>query len=235
MPLARCLALVAIICLPVGVRAQLNLFTGVSFEHEVTKRWGYTFEVEHRQELRSGRENRVLLLAAINRQLGDRLNVTPGIRHTPRYGPDGPGEVRFFTDVNYSLPLGDGPFALEGRLRLQHELEWTPDGTVAGSAVRPRVGVAYAANDFLELVAEYEARFRSDLPRSLSRHRWTVGLQQQITSGLSVELFYRIERRTQTAKPDNEPTVGVYLGYVLPDVRDREWKYRRPFGRLLNW
>ena len=215
--------------------SQLNLFSGLSFEHEVTERWGYSLELDHRQQLNTGRENRVLGLVAVNRQFAERLSVTPGIRFTPRYGADRPGELRIFTDLNYWLPLGQSSFSVEGRLRLQHERTISGGIASAAYAARPRVGFVYSPNQFLDLVSEYEARFRPDLPHPLSRHRWTVGLEQQLTSGLSVEIFYRLEWRTRVDPLTSDPTLGLYLNYQLPQVRDQAWKYRHPFGRRLSW
>ncbi|MCP9235119.1 DUF2490 domain-containing protein [Lewinella sp. JB7] len=216
-------------------RAQLNLFTGASFERELNGDWAYEFEVEHRQVVGTGRENRALLLLAINRKLGDRMSLTPGIRVTPRYDPDVPTELRLFTDLNYDQPLGEGPFTLESRLRVQYERELAEGAAGHQAAVRPRLGLAYRVLKYTELVTEYEARYRFDRRNEFSRHRVTLGVSQRISTRVGAQAFVRLERDANVPAPNNEPTVGVYLTYLLPNARKHDIDYRRPFGRSLLW
>ncbi|WP_116105125.1 hypothetical protein [Lewinella sp. IMCC34191] len=145
----RYLFLLLLLLLRAGLLpAQLSLFAGSSFEHEVTERWGYEFQVEHRQLLTTGRENRLLLQVAANRLISPNLNITPGARLTPDYGL-GETVLRLFTDLNAAVPLGDTPLALEGRLRTQYERVWTEDGRASGGCPTPpprfgvRAGGAY--------------------------------------------------------------------------------------------
>ena len=219
---------------PVGLPAQHSLFNGVAFEHEVTPRYGYEIEVEHRQLLDRGDENRLLLLFAVNRKWGEHTDVAPGIRLTPRYDPEAPSELRLFTDVNVSRPLGESRLTLEGRLRVQYERRLS--GPVLPEvAIRPRVGVVYRLLEFTSLVGEYEPRYRFDRRREWVRLRYTLGVSQQLSTRVTVESFYRLEGRINQSEPRTDPTIGVYVSYVLPDRRDRDWRYRRPFGRSLLW
>lgn len=215
-----------------SVNGQTELYTGVAFEHEVTPTWGYEFEVEHRREVSTGEQNRFLLTAAVNRLLVNRLSVTPGIRVTPHY--DGrPTTLRLFTDLNFSYPLWEGPFALEGRLRSQYETEFTETDSQAEIAVRPRLGVVYTFHRTTDLVAEVETRYRFDAVDAISQMRYTLGLSTDISTRVNVEMFIR---REAERFPESTFTVGgILLNYVLPDRRHRDWKYRRPFGRSLLW
>ena len=220
-------------CAPVA--AQHALFSGMAFEHEVTPRYGYQLEVEHRQIIATGDENRTLLQAALNFLLSDRLSITPAVRVTPDYG-QGPTTVRLQADVNYRIPLGESPFLIEGRWRTQYQQLVSREKNEAYEmAVRPRVGLAWAVLAHSELALEYEARYRFDRRKEFSRHRVTLGVSQEISTRISTEAFYRLERRANVDDPITEPTIGVYLVYVLPDGRKRDWKYRRPFGRSLLW
>lgn len=213
--------------------AQQSLFTGLAFEHEVTPRYGYQLEIEHRQLLNTGIENRLLLQTAINLLITERFSVTPALRFTPRYDDD-PGTIRLQADLNYDLPLGEGKFTLEGRFRSQYAREVGPEADgQARLAVRPRIGVAYQALEHTGLVVEYEARYRFDLRNDFSLHRVTLGLSQKISTRISAQLFYRLERAANVPDIRTEPTLGVYLAYLLPDARERDWQYRRPFGRSL--
>ncbi|CAH1000389.1 hypothetical protein LEM8419_01542 [Neolewinella maritima] len=231
-PLTSRIIVACLILASTVVLGQHSLFTGVSFEHEVTPRYGYEFEVEHRKTLGTGVDNRVLLLFAINRKVGDRVNVAPGVRLTPRYGPQDPTVLRLFTDINYKLSLGESPFSLEGRLRTQYERNINAE---AGHevAVRPRIGLVYKLLEFTEVVAEYELRYRFDRRNEVVRHRYTFGVGQKVSTRVSVEAFYRLERDANVPEPETSPTIGLYVSYVLPDRRDRDWEYRRPFGRRL--
>ena len=213
---------------------QLNLFTGSSFEHEVTPHWGYQFEVEHRQILNTGRENRVLLLGVINRTITQGLNVTPGVRLTPNYGP-GETTLRLFTDFNGALPLGESRWALEGRLRSQYERVYTEAGSTPEVAVRPRVGLAFSAHENTTVVSEYETRYRFDTRDEIVEHRFTLAVEQKISTRIGVDVFVRLEREVNQPVPTTQPYVGIYLLYVLPDKRHRDWRYRSPFGRSLLW
>ncbi len=217
-----------------SVPAQLSLFTGPSFEHEVTEKWGYQFQIEHRQLLNTGRESRVLVLASINRLISPSLHVTPGVRLTPDYGP-GETTLRFFTDVNGRVALGGSPLELEGRLRSQYERGWTKDGPTAEVAVRPRIGLVYSSGEHTDLVAEYETRYRFDTRDEIVQHRYTLALEQELSTRVGIDFFIRLEREVNQAQPVTLPYVGVYLLYVLPDERERDWRYRSPFGRSLLW
>ena len=214
--------------------AQLSLFAGSSFEHEVTERWGYEFQVEHRQLLPTGRENRLLLQVAANRLITPHLNVTPGVRLTPDYGL-GETVLRLFTDLNAAVPLGDTPLALEGRLRTQYERVWTEDGAHPEVALRPRLGLVYAPGEHTDIVAEYEIRYRFDDRDEIVEHRHTLALQQAISTRIAVDFFVRLDREVNQPEPTTSPFVGIYLIYVLPDERRRDWRYRSPFGRSLLW
>ena len=227
------LFLTLLLCSPV-LTGQLSLFTGSSFEHEVTPRWGYQFEIEHRQILNTGRENRVLILGVINRVITKGINVTPGVRLTPNYGP-GETTLRLFTDLNGALPLGDSRWALEGRLRSQYERIYTEAGPSPEVAVRPRVGLAFSAHPNTTLVSEYETRYRFDTRDEIVEHRFTLAVEQKISTRIGLDFFVRLEREVNQAQPTTQPYVGVYLLYVLPDARHRDWRYRSPFGRSLLW
>ena len=216
------------------LNGQLSLFTGSSFEHEVTPRWGYQFEIEHRQLLNTGRENRVLILGVINRVITKGINVTPGVRLTPDYGP-GETTLRLFTDLNGALPLGRSRWALEGRLRSQYERIYTEAGSSPEVAVRPRVGVAFTAHANTTLVSEYETRYRFDTRDEIVEHRFTLAVEQKLSTRIGVDLFVRLEREVNQPQPTTQPYVGLYLLYVLPDERHRDWRYRSPFGRSLLW
>ncbi|THH41367.1 DUF2490 domain-containing protein [Neolewinella litorea] len=216
------------------LEAQLNFFTGPSFEHEVTPQWGYQFEVEHRQVVNTGRDNRVLLLGAINRLLTDRLDVTPGIRVTPKYDVD-PTTVRLFADLNYAYPLGESPLVLEARLRSQYDRSLGSGPVNPEVALRPRVSLVYQMLETTYLIAEYEARYRFDTRDEWTRHRYTFGVEQRLSTRISIDAFFRLERDINQPAPDTEPTVGLYIVYVLPDERHRDWRYRSPFGRSLLW
>ncbi|MBB4077863.1 hypothetical protein GGR28_000464 [Lewinella aquimaris] len=218
-----------------NLTAQLQLFSGFSFERELDTKWAYELEVEHRQTINTGRDNRVLLLLAVNRKISDVLSITPGLRLTPRYDPDVKTELRTFADLNYALPLGKGPFTLEGRLRLQHERDIHENATRHRAAIRPRAGLAYEVLPFTELVAEYEARFRLDRNGQFSRHRYTLGVSQKVSTRISIVSFIRLERKVNVTDPSSQPTMAIYLNYLLPNARDREREYRRPFGRSLLW
>ena len=214
-----------------SVAAQQDLYVGTSFEHEVTERFGYEFEIEHRQTLSTGVDNRVLLLFAINRNIGKRLNVAPGVRVTPKHGTERPTTLRLFSDLNYRLPIGDR-LTVEGRLRAQYERDINVS-TSPEVALRPRLGLAYSVAEKTEFVAEYEARYRFDNRDEFVRNRYTFGMSQTVSTRVSVEAFYRFERALNVADPATTRTIGLYLSYVLPDRRNREWEYRRPFGRRL--
>jgi hypothetical protein len=230
----RLLTFLLLISTAAKLPGQQQLFTGASFEHEVTQRYGYVLEVEHRQIVNTGRENRVLLLGALNFLLSDWLSVTPGVRVTPDYG-EGPTEYRLFTDLNTAVGLGDGPFTLEGRIRSQYERLITSEPFTPEVAVRPRIGLSYELTDHTGFVIEYEARYRFDQRNEFARHRYTLGISQELSTRVSIEAFYRLERDTNVADAVTEPTIGLFLEYILPDARDRDWRYRRPFGRSVLW
>ncbi|MGB3800459.1 MAG: DUF2490 domain-containing protein [Lewinella sp.] len=212
--------------------AQFHLFNGVAFEHEVTPNWGYQFETEHRQIVNTGSENRVLFTGAINRQLGKLVSVTPGVRVTPYYG-EGPTEVRLFTDFYMNFSPNDGPFTLEGRLRSQYEFELTDEASSAEIAIRPRIGLAYSAGRAFDLVGEVETRYRFDNVDAIVQYRYTFGVSVALSTRVSVESFIRLE--SDQLPEDNFIVGSVMVTYVLPDERDRDWAYRRPFGRSLLW
>ncbi|PPK86627.1 uncharacterized protein DUF2490 [Neolewinella xylanilytica] len=214
------------------LRSQLHLFSGAAFEHEVTPNWGYEFEIEHRQIVNTGAENRVLVTGAINRLIGRYVSVAPGLRITPFYGQD-PTEVRIFTDLYLDYPLGDSPLTLEGRLRSQYEFELTERPSSAQVAVRPRIGLACELHETVVVVGEMETRYRFDVIDGITEYRYTLGLSVLLSTRVSVESFIRLDSER---KPEDEEVVaGILINYVLPDRRHLDWEYRRPFGRSLLW
>ena len=175
-----------------------------------------------------------MILGAINRVITKGLNVTPGVRLTPNYGP-GETTLRLFNDFNGALPLGDSRWALEGRLRSQYERIFTEDGSTPEVAMRPRVGLSFSAHDNTTLVGEYETRYRFDTRNEIVEHRYTLAVEQKISTRIGIDFFVRLEREVNQPDPTTQPYVGLYLLYVLPDARHRDWRYRSPFGRSLLW
>lgn len=220
--------------LPLLCFAQTESWNGVAFEREINPNWGYVIETEHRRSLSGAPEGTFLFLLAGNRRLADNLSITFGTRfEPPAHGDD--GTLRLFSDLNYKLPLGNSPFTLESRLRYQQDRPPGEDGSLRRVSIRPRGGVATELSDRLGLIAEMEGRFRFDSRNEWSRVRFTAGVEYVVTDRLQLELFWRQEDRINSG-PDRSTTIfGLYLDYTLPNDDDREWKYRRPFGRKVTW
>jgi|GEM_PF-6405884 hypothetical protein len=219
---------------PLLLSAQTESWNGVAFEHEVNPDWGYVIETEHRRSLTGDPEATFLFLLAGNRRLANNLSITFGTRFEPPAHGDN-GTLRLFTDLNYKLPLGDTPFTLESRLRYQQDRPPGEDGSLRRVSIRPRVGVATKLADRLGLITEFESRFRFDSRDEWSRVRYTAGLEYVVSDRLQLELFWRQEDRINSGPNRSTTIFGLYLDYTLPDDRDREWKYRRPFGRKVTW
>jgi hypothetical protein len=221
--------------MPILLFAQLESWNGVSFEHEVGPKWGYVIEAEYRWPFDGFTDGSALFLLAGNRALAKNLSITFGSRFEPgRSG--GLGTIRLFSDLNYKLPLGETPFTLESRLRYQQDRPPGADGSLRRVSIRPRLGVAADISNTLSAVAELEGRYRFDSRNEWARRRYTFGLEYTLTERLKMELFYRQELRINSSVlqvPDR--IVGLYLDYTLPDDRNRDWKYRHPFGRSVTW
>lgn len=220
--------------LPCILTAQTESWTGVSFEHEVSKKWAYVIETEHRRSLTDSPDGTFLFLLAGNRPLANNLSITAGTRFEPAANGDA-GTLRVFSDLNYKLPLGDSPFTLESRLRYQQDRPPGEDGSLRRVSLRPRIGLAAEISDRVGVVGEYEGRFRFDQRDEWSRVRYTVGLEYKATDHLKLEIFWRQEDRINQATPRSTTIFGLYGDYTLPDSRTRKWKYRRPFGRSVTW
>jgi hypothetical protein len=80
-----------------------------------------------------------------------------------------------------------------------------------------------------------EGRFRLDSWDEWSRVRQTYGIGYTLSDRLTLDIFFRREKRINQASPRTDHIIGLYADYTLPDGRDREWKYRKPFGRRLIW
>ena len=222
-----------LLLIPSLLTAQPLGWAGLAFEHEVTPTWGYFIETEYRRALDSPADGRFLLLLAGNKKFADRTNVAFGARLEPGNNGD-PATVRVFTDLNYKYELGEGPFTLEARLRYQQDRPPGQDGSLRSVALRPRLGIATTLNDQWTLVTEYELRYRFDSRDEVSRHRYTGGLAYKVSDRVTLEGFFRVENRVN-ADQRTDHIIGLYLDYVLPDRRERDWKYRRPFGRRVIW
>ena len=219
---------------PALVCAQPLSWNGLAFEHEVSPTYGYVFEAEYRRALESPADGRFLILAAINKNFAEGASITPGLRLEPGNNGD-PPTLRLFTDLNYKYDLGDdSPFTLEGRLRYQQDRPLGQDGSQRAVALRPRLGLATTLSDRWSLIGEYEIRYRFDRRDEISRHRYTGGLAFEASERVTVEAFYRIENRVNEGQRTDR-IIGLYLDYVLPDGRERDWEYRRPFGRRVTW
>ena len=219
---------------PVLLSAQTEAWTAIAFEHEVSKRWGYVIDVEHRRSLVEDPNGSYLFVLAGNRPIMKNLSLTFGSRYEPAANGD-PGTLRFFSDLNYKLPIGDGPFTLESRLRYQREYQEQEGSNLYRVALRPRIGMAAKLSDRFKAVVEYEGRFRFDTRNEWSRVRYTVGLEYDVSDRLTFELFGRQEDRINDGGVRSDVIFGLYANYTLPDSRDRDWKYRHPFGRKVTW
>lgn len=214
--------------------AQSESWNGLSFEHEVSPDWGYAFELEYRTPFSAATSGSYLFLLAGNRKLAKNLSLTAGSRY--ELGRKGePSTLRVFSDLNFKLPLGQGPFTLESRLRYQQDRPPGEDGSLRRVAVRPRLGLALELTEKVSAVAEYEGRFRFDQRNEWSRLRWTTGLAYTASDRVAVEVFYRQEQRINVASERTDKIIGLYLDYTLPDRRKRDWDYRHPFGRQVTW
>lgn len=220
--------------LPILLPAQTEAWTGIAFEHEVSERWGYVIDVEHRRSLVEGPNGSYLFVVAGNRPLMKNLSLTVGSRFEPAANGD-PGTLRFFSDLNYKLPIGESPFTIESRLRYQREYQEQEGSNLYRVALRPRIGIAAKLSDRFKVVTEYEGRFRFDDRNEWSRVRYTLGLEYSASDRLSLELFGRQEDRINAGGVRSDVIVGLYVNYTLPDSRDRDWKYRHPFGRKVTW
>lgn len=138
-------------------------------------------------------------------------------------------------NYNYKLPLGEGPFTLESRLRYQQDRPPGEDGSLRRVSIRPRIGLSAELNDRFTLIAEFEGRFRFDNRDEWSRVRYTAGLEFAANDRLKFDLFWRSEDRINQRSPRSTTIFGLYADYTLPDSRKREWKYRSPFGRKVTW
>lgn len=216
-----------------GLFAQSLSWTGVAFEHEVNPVWGYVIEAEYRRAIGTPADARGLFLLAGNRKFAKNTSLTFGTRLEPANNGD-PATLRVFTDLNYKYQIGDSRFTLESRLRYQQDRPPGENGNLRRVSVRPRLGVAAKLSDQWSLVAEYEMRYRFDGRNEISRHRYTGGLAYKISDRFTVEGFYRVENRVNAGQRTDR-IIGLYLDYVLPDNRKRDWDYRRPFGRRVIW
>lgn len=227
--------LLAAVFMPLLLSAQTEAWTGVAFEHEVTEKWGYVIDVEHRRALTDSPEATFLFLLAANRSLVKNLSITLGSRYEPSANGDA-ATLRVFSDLNYKIPLGKSPFTLESRLRYQQDRSPQADGpTEERFALRPRIGMSTEIIEGLNLIVEYEGRYRFDERNEWSRVRYTAGLEYEVSDRISLELFWRQEDRINQATPISTTIFGLYVDYTLPDNRERNWKYRHPFGRKVTW
>lgn len=228
------LILFHLLVIPFILTAQTQAWTGLSFEHEVTKKWGYFVDVEHRRSLTNDPEGRFLLLGAGSFQLSEGFSVAPGLRLEPANNGEN-ATLRVFTDANYKYPLGESPFILEGRLRYQRERKAVVSGIDRRVAIRPRIGLVTKIRNRFAIVTEFEGRFRFDTRNEWSRVRYTAGLAYEATESISIELFGRAEDRINQASVRRDLIIGLYAEYTLPDGRKRDWEYRHPFGRRITW
>lgn len=219
---------------PFALFSQTESWNGVSFEHEVSKKWAYVLETEHRRSLSEAPEGTFLFLLAGNRQLTANANITFGSRFEPAAHGD-LNTFRLFTDLNTKLPLPGTIFTLESRLRYQQDRPLGEDGSLRRVAIRPRLGLSAELTERLGVVGEFEGRFRFDQRNEWSRVRYTIGMEINASERLNLEIFWRMEDRINQTTPRTTTIFGLYADYTLPDDRERKWKYRHPFGRSLTW
>lgn len=215
--------------------AQLEAWQGVSFEHEVNPRYGYVLEVEYRSTFKDYGRGEYLFLGGLNRKLGREFNLTVASRFQ-NGGPEDPAEIRLLADLNFSRKLGETPLTLKARFRSQRDWPLNANTEFPTTDIRPRAGLDCRLNDRLTAFLEYEGRYQLDQRRrEWTRVRYTGGLEFELTDQLNLELFYREEDRINNGEGSNrtDKIVGLFLGYTLPDDRERDWKYRQPFGRDL--
>ena len=223
---------IILICTSVLDAQEEELWVGSSFEHEVTPYWGYDIVTEYRYALGAAAQGEYLLTFGVNRYVADNLSVTVAGRYEiPRGGTQ---EFRLLSDLDYSRRLV-GPFSFDTRLRLQTDRPIGADGGGRQVALRARGGLVTKLAEYLDVVFEYEGRYRFDTRNEWSRLRYTAGLEWRITDATALEVYYRLQDDINEGRDLRTPIYGVYLAFVLPDDRDRDWDYRRPFGRSFLW
>lgn len=214
--------------------AQAESRTGVIFEREITSRSALALETEYRASAGELSNGRWLFLLAGNRELADKLSITPAVRYETSDG-SGPTELRLQTDLNYKRAIAEGPLTLTGRLRWQTEYELNVNNDRPENALRPRLGLEYDFPTGWTIFTEYEPRYRFDTRNEWSRLRYTLGVELKLTEQITLESFYRIEDRINGEAFRREPQIGFYLAYNIPGREKPDWEYRRPFGRdILN-
>ena len=221
-----------LLCLTGAVNGQSEIWTAVNFEHEVTEHWGYDLGGEYRRNASRASDGSYYLLAAANRTFLQSFSVALAGRYQiPR---DDPQEFRLMGDLNYRRDLM-GTLALNTRLRLQTDRPVGEDGSGREVAFRQRVALKLGVTDRIDLATEFESRYRFDVRNEWSRLRYTAGIVYAVTPRFEIELFYRIDDDINQGGDERTPIYGLYGVYVLPDGRDRDWTYRRPFGRQILW
>ena len=211
---------------------QTEIWNGLSFEHEVTETYGYDIVLEYRRAADDFRDGQYVITGATNYALGKGFDIAPAARLYVNRGDF--NEFRLMTDLNYSRELV-GPFTFESRLRVQHDRPLGADGTLRQTALRPRGTLIAKVLDNVSLFTEYEARYRFDTRNEWSRNRYTSGVEWRLSSRVAVDAYFRIEDDINEGPRERTHIFGIYALYVLPDPREREWDYRRPFGRSFLW
>ncbi len=189
---------------------------GVSFDHKLSPHWGYGIDVEHRRSLAASPQEIFLFLLAGNLRFTENNSFTFGARFEPA-AHGNLSTLRFFTDLNTKLPIGDGPFTFESRLRYQQDRPPGERGSLRRVSIRPQIGLTTKLKDGIALVTELEGRFRFDNRNEWSRFRYTAGLEFAVTDRLKMEVFYRFENRVNIAPARSTTILGLYANYVLPD------------------
>lgn len=204
-----------------GLRAQVNdagLWASFSLEKKFTQTWSASFSQELRLNENLSEVGTVFSDAGVNYKFNKKLKLSFNYRYSNKRNLDDSYSQRhrFYLDLTMREKLK--PFVFTGRIRFQQQYEdifTSENGFVPQRYLRPKLTCKLDMDkSFAPFIsAEYFSPMSCENSFYLDKSRYMAGVDYQINSTGTLELFYLIQRELNQNNPLTDYVVG--LGYSL--------------------
>lgn len=204
-----------------NLRAQVNdagLWTSYSLEKKLSQAWSASFSQELRLNENMSEAGTFFSDAGVTYKFNKRVKLSFNYRYSDKRNMDDSYSQRhrFYVDVTMREKLK--PFIFTGRIRFQQQFEdifTSENGLVPQRYIRPKLTCKLDLDKAFApfISAEYFNPMTCDRTFYLDKSRYMAGIDYQISSSGTLELFYLIQSELNQKNPLTDYVVG--LGYSL--------------------
>ncbi len=186
------------------------VWTGASFNHQLTKKLDYNFGLEYRSEgLNTPRSKLVELGSAY--QLSKNFNFKAGMRFSDDYNSD--DRFRVHADINAKWSKKKWPLKIQLRNRIQHS--FISNSNEEFSVYRSKLKLSWKLIKRMNFYSGFEYFFKFGEKNQWDGERFFVGLNAKFKNGLGCSLTYLVDEELNKKRVDIRRVYAIGLSYTL--------------------